>query len=323
MQNNGINHFLHTSIYGKLTVVKLLFFILLSLCIIFNFTPGIALAIGLAFGLLAGNQYNNITKKYTKYLLQVSVVGLGFSMDINEVMKAGESGLLYTAGTIIITLILGILIGKFLSVNKITSYLISTGTAICGGSAIAAVSPVIKANDDQISVSIGTVFILNAIALFIFPPIGHYLDLTAKQFGIWCAIAIHDTSSVVGAAKQYGDEALTIATTVKLARALWIVPLVFVSSFIFKSEKKKIHFPLFIIFFILASIMRSYIPAVEHNSKELLVIAKAGLSITLFFIGAGISLKSIKEIGFRPLIQGVLLWAFIIVVSLWVVKNMI
>lgn len=323
MQNNGINHFLHTSIYGKLTVVKLLFFILLSLCIIFNFTPGIALAIGLAFGLLAGNPYNNITKKYTKYLLQVSVVGLGFSMDINEVMKAGESGLLYTAGTIIITLILGILIGKFLSVNKITSYLISTGTAICGGSAIAAVSPVIKANDDQISVSIGTVFILNAIALFIFPPIGHYLDLTAKQFGIWCAIAIHDTSSVVGAAKQYGDEALTIATTVKLARALWIVPLVFVSSFIFKSEKKKIHFPLFIVFFILASVMRSYIPEVEKNSKELLVIAKAGLSITLFFIGAGISLRSIKEIGFRPLIQGVLLWAFIIVASLWVVKNMI
>jgi len=323
MQNNGINHFLHTSIYGKLTVVKLIFFILLSLCIIFNFTPGIALAIGLAFGLLAGNPYNNITKKYTKYLLQVSVVGLGFSMDINEVMKAGESGLLYTAGTIIITLILGILIGKFLSVNKITSYLISTGTAICGGSAIAAVSPVIKANDDQISVSIGTVFILNAIALFIFPPIGHYLDLTAKQFGIWCAIAIHDTSSVVGAAKQYGDEALTIATTVKLARALWIVPLVFVSSFVFKSEKKKLHFPLFIIFFIIASIMSTYIPEVKKNSKELLVIAKAGLSITLFFIGAGISLRSIKEIGFRPLVQGILLWAFIIVASLWVVKNMI
>jgi len=315
--------FFHKTIYGKLTVSKLLFLILMAVIIVFNLAPHWALLLGLILGMTAGNPYLNLTRKYTKYLLQVSVVGLGFAMDINKVLEAGSTGILYTMGTIVITLILGTLIGKALLVNKTTSYLISTGTAICGGSAIAAVSPVVKANDQQISVSIGTVFILNAVALFIFPPIGHYLDLSQKQFGIWCAIAIHDTSSVVGAASSYGHEALIIATTVKLARALWIVPLVLVSSFLFKNENRKIHFPLFILFFILASIMKTYIPAVAENSDKLLIIAKAGLSITLFFIGAGINKKSIQEIGAKPLIQGVLLWMIVLITSLWAIKTFV
>jgi uncharacterized integral membrane protein (TIGR00698 family) len=242
-------------------------------------------------------------------------------MDINKVLEAGSTGILYTMGTIIITIILGTLIGKAFKVNNVTSYLVSAGTAICGGSAIAAVSPVVKANEQQISVSIGTVFILNAIALFIFPPIGHYLDLSQNQFGIWCAIAIHDTSSVVGAASSYGHDSLIIATTVKLARALWIVPLVLITSFVFKNEKRKIHFPLFILFFIVASIMKTYIPLVAENSDKLLIIAKAGLALTLFFIGAGINKKSLVEIGSRPLIQGVLLWMIVLITSLWVVKS--
>ncbi len=312
--------FLHRPLLGKLTPAKLIFIAFLATIIILNLAPHWALLLGLLLGLTSGNPYLNLTRKYTKYLLQISVVGLGFAMDINKVMQAGETGILYTMGTIILTLILGTLIGKALGVNRITSYLVSAGTAICGGSAIAAVSPVVKANDQQISVSIGTVFILNAIALFIFPPIGHYLSLTQNQFGIWCAIAIHDTSSVVGAASSYGHEALIIATTVKLARALWIVPLVLVSSFLFKNEKRKLHFPLFILFFIIASILKTYIPAVADNSDKLLIIAKAGLSATLYFIGAGINKKSLQEIGARPLIQGVLLWMIVLIASLYVVK---
>ncbi|MEI6816848.1 MAG: putative sulfate exporter family transporter [Bacteroidota bacterium] len=317
-----MQEFLNQTIYGKLTVIKLLFISLLSTCIVLNLPPAYALGLGLIIGLFAYNPYIHLTKKYTKYLLQISVVGLGFAMDINEVLKAGQSGILYTSITIITTLAAGTILGKLLKVNTVTSYLVSSGTAICGGSAIAAVSPVIKANDQQISVSIGTVFILNAVALFIFPPIGHYLGLTQQQFGIWCAIAIHDTSSVVGAAKQYGDEALNIATTVKLARALWIVPLVFATSFIFKNEKKKVSFPLFILFFIAASILKTYIPMVANNAKELVVVAKVGLSVTLYFIGAGISLKAMKEIGPRPLLQGVILWAFVMATSLYVVWKM-
>ena len=313
--------FFHKIIYGKLTVSKLIFLTIMAVIIIFNLAPHWALGMGLLLGLVVGNPYLNLTRKYTKYLLQISVVGLGFAMDINKVLEAGSTGILYTMGTIIITIILGTLIGKAFKVNNVTSYLVSAGTAICGGSAIAAVSPVVKANEQQISVSIGTVFILNAIALFIFPPIGHYLDLSQNQFGIWCAIAIHDTSSVVGAASSYGHDSLIIATTVKLARALWIVPLVLITSFVFKNEKRKIHFPLFILFFIVASIMKTYIPLVAENSDKLLIIAKAGLALTLFFIGAGINKKSLVEIGARPLIQGVLLWMIVLITSLWVVKS--
>ncbi len=312
--------FFSQTVFGKFTVAKVLFILMMAIIVILNLAPHWALLIGLILGIIVGNPYQSMTKKYTKYLLQISVVGLGFGMDINKVLEAGANGIFYTMGTIILTLIIGTMIGKLLKVNKTTSYLITAGTAICGGSAIAAVSPVIKADDEQISVSIGTVFILNAVALFIFPPIGHYLGLTQQQFGIWCAIAIHDTSSVVGASSSYGHEAMIIATTVKLARALWIVPLVIVSSFLFKNEDRKASFPLFILFFLIASVMKTYVPIVADHAAQLLAISKAGLSITLFFIGAGINIKSIRAIGARPMLQGVILWVLIMVSSLWVIK---
>lgn len=311
--------FFNKSVYRDITVGKLFFVLLLTVCIIFNVTPGIALGAGLIVGLLIGNPYGDITKKASKYLLQASVVGLGFAMDFQKVLDAGKDGLLYTTIAILATLVVGYAIGKLLKINNIISYLISAGTAICGGSAIAAISSVIKANDQQISISIGIVFVLNSIALFIFPSIGHYYGLSQNQFGMWAAIAIHDTSSVVGASSHYGTEALVIATTVKLARALWIVPLVFLSAFLFKNNEAKFQFPYFILFFFIASIIRTYVPAIEENTMRMLIIAQFGLMVTLFLIGSNVSISSVKQIGARPLVLGILLWLIVLVSSLWAV----
>jgi uncharacterized integral membrane protein (TIGR00698 family) len=302
---------------------KAAFILVVAIIVIFNFSPGLALALGLFFGIFIGNPYETVTKKITKYLLQVSVVGLGFAMNIHQVLDAGKDGLIYTTVTIALTLLLGYLLGRLMKINNVISYLISAGTAICGGSAIAAISSVVKANEEQISVSIAIVFVLNTIALFIFPVIGHYYGLSQYQFGIWSAIAIHDTSSVVGASSAYGHEAMIIATTVKLARALWIVPLVFLSAAIFKNSDAKFSFPYFILFFFLASVIRTYIPEVEANSERILVIAKTGLAVTLFFIGSSISITSLKKIGIKPLLMGVLLWVVVLLCSLWVVRNYI
>lgn len=308
-----------TSIYRSLTISKLIFVLLIIVVIVLGLSPGLALGIGLLFGLVVGNPYSNLSKKLSKYLLQASVVGLGFAMDFYSVIEAGKDGFIYTTITIIATLLLGYLLGKLLKVNNIISYLISAGTAICGGSAIAAISAVIKPSDQQISISIGIIFVLNSIALFIFPAIGHYYGLTDNQFGVWSAIAIHDTSSVVGAANMYGPEALIIATTVKLARALWIVPLVFISAMLFKSQTAKVTFPYFIIFFFIASIIRTYVPAIEANSHNVMVIAKSGLAVTLFLIGSNVSIESVKQIGVRPLVLGVVLWLIILITALWAV----
>lgn len=311
------------SIYRNLTISKLIFILLLVTCIVLKLSPGISLGIGLAFGLIIGNPYQNITKKISKYLLQASVVGLGFAMDFHKVLEAGREGLLYTTVTIIITLVLGYLIGKLLRIDNVISYLISAGTAICGGSAIAAISSVVKADEQQISVSIGIVFVLNTVALFLFPVLGHHYGLSQDQFGIWSAIAIHDTSSVVGASSSYGHEALVIATTVKLARALWIVPLVFISALLFKNSSAKITFPYFIIFFFVASIIRTYIPYIEAHSMHVLVIAQVGLAVTLFMIGSNVSISSVKQIGIRPLILGVALWAIVLLSSLFAVISFV
>lgn len=313
--------FFSTTVYRSFTIGKLIFIFLISAIIVLGLSPGIALGIGLIFGLLVSNPYENLSKKLSKYLLQASVVGLGFAMDFQKVLEAGKDGLLYTTITIIATLVLGYLLGKLLRINNVISYLISAGTAICGGSAIAAISSVIKPSDQQISVSIGIVFVLNAIALFIFPSIGQYYGLSDNQFGIWSAIAIHDTSSVVGASSAYSQEALIIATTVKLARALWIVPLVFVSAFLFKSSSAKLTFPYFILFFFLASIIRTYIPAIAENSKNVLVIAQAGLAVTLFLIGSNVSVASLRQIGIRPLVLGIVLWLVVLSASLWAVMT--
>jgi uncharacterized integral membrane protein (TIGR00698 family) len=285
--------------------------------------PPIALAIGLLIGLTLGNPYGKVTKKATKILLQASVVGLGFGINLGKVLEASREGVLFTIATIVGTLLLGLIVGRLLKLAPKTVHLISSGTAICGGSAIAAVGPVMHADENEMSVALGTIFILNSIALFVFPAIGHAIGLSQTQFGIWAAIAIHDTSSVVGAAGHYGKEALEIATTVKLARALWIVPLVIATSFIFKSKDAKITIPWFIFLFLLASVLRTYIPFVANASEVIVAIARKGLTITLFLIGSGLSRAMLKKVGARPLIHGVTLWIVISIVSLWAVTALL
>ena len=276
---------------------------------------------GLVGVMIFGNPYPKATKQLTKYLLQISIIGLGFGMNFQKVMEAGREGFVFTILTIGIAIALGFIIGKLLKVDRIISYLISVGTAICGGSAIAAISQVIEADENDVSVSIGTVFILNAIALFIFPVIGDALHLTQEQFGLWAAIAIHDTSSVVGAASRYGNEALMVATTVKLARALWIIPLAIITSIVFKKQSKASAFPWFIIMFVVASLANSYLKLPGMITENILTISKIGFSLTLFLIGMGITPARLKIVGFRPLLQGILLWIFILVGSLLLVSN--
>lgn len=301
--------------------VAALFFVFIGLIIFFKLSPSLSLLMGLAVGIFTGNPFPAKSKTATKYLLQGSVIGLGFGMNFTSVVAAGKDGFVFTMLTISSAIGLGFLLGRLLKVEKIISYLISVGTAICGGSAIAAISQVVEADEKDISISIGTVFILNAIALFIFPPIGHYFGLTQQQFGIWAAIAIHDTSSVVGAASHYGNEALLIATTIKLARALWIIPMALLTSFIFKKQSKASSFPWFILFFVLASLVNTYVNIPEMLKTGILALSKIGFSVTLFLIGTGISLKNIKAVGPRPLLQGIILWIVILSGSLFFVLH--
>ncbi|HXH68772.1 MAG TPA: putative sulfate exporter family transporter [Pyrinomonadaceae bacterium] len=307
---------------------KSVFIILILICLTPFVSPPIALAVGLFAALTFGNPFPEQTKRATKLLLQISVVLLGFGMSLTDVVKAGKQGILFTIATIFGTLAVGFLIGRLLKVKDKTSNLISTGTAICGGSAIAAVAPVIDADSEEISVSLGTVFILNSVALFLFPLIGHALSLSQNQFGVWSAIAIHDTSSVVGAAQSFGAEALSIATTVKLARALWIAPVALLFSFLYRGQnekKAKIAVPYFILFFLLATILRTYAPSEIPLSlfDSLVILAKKGLTVTLFLIGASLSRETLRKVGIRPLVQGILLWILISVISLWAVLNLL
>ncbi len=301
---------------------KIIFILGATLCLTPFVSPAIALLMGLIVAQFTGHPYLHLNHKATNLLLQASVVGLGFGMNIHTAMQAGKEGVLFTVASISGTLIFGYLMGKWLSIEKKTSYLISAGTAICGGSAIAAISPVIKAEEKQISVALGCVFILNSVALIIFPVIGHHFNLSQTQFGLWCAIAIHDTSSVVGASSKYGAHALEVATTVKLARALWIIPVAFMSAFIFKNESKKITIPYFIGLFILAMLAFTYVPVVSKLSPYIIGIAKAGLTLTLFLIGAGLSRKVLSSVGFKPLLQGVALWVAISVAALYSVIHL-
>ena len=266
---------------------------------------------GLLIANLFGHPFLHLNHKATNILLQISVVGLGFGMNVYSAVSAGKDGFLFTIASIISTLILGAFLGKWLKIEKKTSHLISCGTAICGGSAIAAIAPVVKSNDNQTSVALGVIFILNSIALFLFPAIGHYLNLSQNQFGLWCAIAIHDTSSVVGAASKYGPEALQVATTVKLARALWIIPVALITAFLFKNKSNKIKIPYFIGLFVMAMVLNTYVPQTAIVAPYLVGIAKIGLSLTLFLIGAGLNRNILKSIGIRPLFQGSLLWLLI------------
>ena len=276
-------------------------------------TPPMVLFIGLVFALLCGQAYPTFNKKVSKKLLQYSVIGLGFGMNLQASLASGKEGMLFTIISVVGTLLIGMFIGcKVLKLTRNTSYLISSGTAICGGSAIAAVGPIIKAKDTDMSMALATVFILNAIGLFLFPILGHWLGLSQQEFGTWAAIAIHDTSSVVGAGAAYGEEALQVATTIKLTRALWIIPLALITSIIFRSDGKKISIPWFILFFIVAMLINTYFLAdYPEIGKFIAGLARKGLIITMFFIGASLSIDVIKSVGIRPLLQGVLLWIII------------
>jgi len=305
-------------------------FILLILFLLSPYgSPPVALALGLLLAFSVGNPYPNLTGKPSKYLLQASVVLLGFGMNLEAIYKAGRDGILFTIATIFGTLLLGYLVGKALSVRAKTSALISSGTAICGGSAIAAVGPAINAAPEEMSVSLGTVFILNSVALFLFPVVGNGLHLSQTQFGVWSAIAIHDTSSVVGAAQTFGPEALIIATTVKLARALWIAPVALMFALIYRKNaedpRAKIAIPWFIFLFVAAAAFRTFAPATILPSiyDALVNLGKAGMTMTLFIIGASLTPQTLKAVGPRPLIQGIILWTVISIVSFFAVRNLV
>ena len=299
---------------------KLLLQILFLALAVLSFSPLVSPPIALLFGILFVNIFGKVleTDSFVKKLLQYSIVGLGFGINLNTAIEAGSQGFLFTVSTIALVMIFGLLLAKILKIDKTIAQLISAGTAICGGSAIAAVAPILKANSKQTSIALGIVFVLNAVALFIFPEIGHFFNLTQNQFGIWSAIAIHDTSSVVGAASKYGNEALQIATTVKLARALWIIPLAFLISIFTKSEGK-IKIPYFIGFFVLAILAGTYLPFLQNFNSIISEISRDTLKVALFLIGAGLSLQNLKNIGIKPLLLGIILWIFISSISLYAV----
>ena len=299
---------------------KLLLQLLFLALAVLSFSPLVSPPIALLFGILFVNIFGKVleTDTFVKKLLQYSIVGLGFGINLNTAIEAGSQGFLFTVSTIALVMIFGLFLAKILKIDKTIAQLISAGTAICGGSAIAAVAPILKANSKQTSVALGIVFVLNAVALFIFPEIGHFFNLSQNQFGIWSAIAIHDTSSVVGAASKYGNEALQIATTVKLARALWIIPLAFLISIFTKSEGK-IKIPYFIGFFVLAILAGTYLPFLQNFNTIISEISRDTLKVALFLIGAGLSLQNLKNIGIKPLLLGIILWIFISSISLYAV----
>ncbi len=302
------------------TVSRTLFFAGLLFVLSPLASPPLALALGLALGLTVTNPFRRETRRITTMLLQASVVGLGFGMNLHQVLKAGRSGFVYTAVGISFALAVGLLLARALRVKPTAGFLISTGTAICGGSAIAAVGPVAGATEEEMSVALGTVFILNSVALLIFPWIGATLHLSQTQFGLWAALAIHDTSSVVGAAAKYGALALAVGTTVKLARALWIVPMCLGTAAVRRSEAR-IKWPWFIALFVLAAVANSFLPAEAVVFHGFYRLGIAGLTATLFLIGSTVSRGTLKIVGPRPLLQGVLLWAVVAVTSLLMIRR--
>jgi len=305
-----------TTAFFPTPVVKIVYVILALFCLTPFISAPVALFLGLAFSLILGSPFPIFNKTASTYLLQVSVVGLGFGMNLLDSLRAGSDGMLFSLFSVVSVMFIGILLGKWLGVTKIPSYLIASGTAICGGSAIAAVGPIAKANESEMSVSLATIFVLNAIALFLFPVLGHWMNLSQHQFGMWAAIAIHDTSSVVGAGATYGEEALKVATTVKLTRALWIIPLSVFTSFYFKSKGDKVFIPWFIFFFILAMVLNTYVAIPTVLTRSIVSVSRQCLTLTLFFIGAGLSRETIKSVGVKPLILGITLWFFIAIISL-------
>lgn len=289
---------------------KILFVLLFAICFLPQIGPAVALVCGILFSLMFGNPWPKQVAVLSKKLLQISVVGLGFGLSLATVVKVGANSIVYTIVGITFTLAIGWGLGRIIGTSPTQSLLISFGTAICGGSAIAAMSPVIQAKDDEVAISLATIFTLNAVALLLFPWLGHLLGFTQQQFGLWAALAIHDTSSVVGAASAFGAVALAVGTTVKLTRALWIMPCALIAS-MFKKSGQRAPFPLFILGFILAAAAHTFIPLMENCWSFLAVAAKQSLVVTLFLIGSGLSREVLGRVGFRPLLQGVLLWIIV------------
>lgn len=309
--------------------VQLLFAVLALLCLTPWASPPLALGAGMALALTLGNPFPKIGKQAAPKLLQGCVVLLGFGMNLAVVLKAGASGAAFAAVSIGVTFALGYWLRGRLGIAQKTSALISAGTAICGGSAIAAVGAVINAEEADMTVAMGTVFVLNAVALFVFPPIGHALGLTPTQFGTWAGIAIHDISSVVGAAAHYGGGALGTATAVKLSRALWIVPVSLAAAFAFRrgasagQTQAKLQIPWFIGLFLLASVARTLLPPLAAFAPTLTHLATVGLTLTLFLIGTGLSRETLRRVGWKPMAQGVALWLVISAGSLWAVMRLV
>ncbi|PZD78284.1 YeiH family protein [Mesonia sp. K7] len=300
----------------KDTLVKVLFFVIILVSLLGFFTSAMALIAGVLFTLFFGNPYQEYTKKAFKLFLKIAIIGLGFGMFFKETLKTSKEAFIITVISIFLTITIGLLLTKALRLEKKLGYLISSGTAICGGSAIAAISPIINAKGKNISLALGIVFLLNSIALLLFPSVGEWLDLTQEQFGLWCAIAIHDTSSVVGASLDYGEEALKVATTTKLARTLWIIPLSLFSMFLFKGKNSKIKFPFFILYFIIAIAINSYFSLPKELTNTLVLMAKRLMVLTLFLVGLEISVKELKTIGPKPILLGLSLWIFVSIFSL-------
>ncbi len=299
---------------------KNLFFIGLILAASGFVSPPLALACGLIFGLtFKTHPFESSAKQLSKLLLQISVVGLGFGMNLQQIMQVGKSGFVYTACSITFAMLLGWLLGRLFNVEKRISFLICAGTAICGGSAIAAVAPISGAEEEEIAVSLGTVFVLNSVALLTFPAIGYFLHMTQTQFGLWSALAIHDTSSVVGATAKYGALALAVGTTVKLARALWIVPMS-IGTAVTRKSKARIQWPWFILFFCLAAVANSYVHFFAPAYPTLKHLGIIGLTATLYLIGTGLSVQTLRKVGVRPLLQGVLLWIVVASCSLTLIR---
>jgi uncharacterized integral membrane protein (TIGR00698 family) len=301
-------------------LTQIAFVILMLLCLWPKVDTAMGLAAGILFSLLLGNPLPALSSRWSKILLQLSVVGLGFGIGIVDVLREGKHSIIYTIIGITFTILVGRLIGRLLKVESNTSQLISFGTAICGGSAIAALAPVIKAKDDEVAVSLATVFTLNSVGMLLFPLIGHWLQMEQKPFGIWAALAIHDTSSVVGAASAYGALALATGVTVKLTRALWITPVV-LGTALFKRSKQKTKFPYFILGFVAAAIVRWLLPDQLPAWNGIAAMARQLLVVTLFLIGAGLTRDVLKRVGFRPMTQGVLLWVIVSVLTLAAISS--
>jgi uncharacterized integral membrane protein (TIGR00698 family) len=297
-------------VMSKSSFCKTAFIACLLLCVTPLVSTAVALVMGAFLSLFFGNPWPQKSAYYSKIILQLSVVGLGFGLGLGDVMRTGKDSIVYTILGICFTLTIGFLLGKLFKTNMNTVALISFGTAICGGSAIAAMAPVLKAKDDETAVALATVFTLNSAALLLFPFIGHQLHLEQSIFGTWAGLAIHDTSSVVGATSAYGTQALAIGTTVKLTRALWITPVVIITTLIKKTDQKA-KVPLFIIGFILAATIRTLLPQYAYYWVELAAVAKQFLVVTLFMIGAGLSGDVLRQVGIKPLLLGFTLWLLV------------